>query len=276
MLFNSQEILIEPNKTLRHIGRDIWQYRELFLFLAWRNLLVRYKQTVIGIVWALLQPLLTMAILTIVFSKIAKLPSYNIPYPILVYAALLPWQFFSNIISASSESLLADANLISKIYFPRIIVPTACLIVALTDLVISLGLFLILMVFFKIIPASTILWLPVFILLAGILSLGIGYFISALNIKYRDFRYIIPFIIQVGLYISPIGFSSFVVPEQWRGLYSLNPMVGVIEGFRWCLLGGQYPIDINSLLVSIAFSLAIFLLGLNYFISHERKFADII
>src|SRR4030042_3766947 len=232
------ELVIEAGKTEGQYWKDIWHYRELFYFLAWRDILVRYKQTVIGMAWSLIRPLLTMVVFTIIFGKLAKLPSGGVPYPILVFAAMLPWQFFSNSLSESSNSLIANANLLSKIYFPRIIMPTSSVIVGLVDFLISSVILALLMIWYKFIPDWRIVTLPFFLMLALFASLGFGLWIAALNVKYRDFRYIVPFIVQFGLYISPVGFSSSIVPDKWRILYSLNPMVGVIDGFRWAILGG--------------------------------------
>ena len=223
-------LVLEPGRAERHYWRDLWRYRELFYFLAWRDLLVRYKQTVIGVAWALLRPFLTMVVFTVVFGKIAGLPSGGVPYPILVFAGMLPWQFFSNALSESSGSLVSNANLISKVYFPRLIVPAGAVIVGFVDFLISFVIMAALMVWYGFLPGMQILTLPLWILLAFLAAIGPGLFITALNVKYRDFRYVIPFVVQFGLYVSPVGFRSDVVPEQWRLLYSLNPMVGVIDG----------------------------------------------
>jgi len=269
-------LVIEPRKSTVGFLQELWQYRDLFYFLAWRDILVRYKQTVIGIAWSVLRPLLTMIILTIVFGKIAKLPPGDVPYPILVFAALLPWQLFSNTFSESSNSLISNANLVSKVYFPRIIIPSTAMVVSLIDFIISFGILGALMLWYNFIPDARIFALPLLLLLAIITSLGMGYLIAALNVKYRDFRYIVPFMVQFGLYISPVGFSSNVIPEQWRLLYSLNPMVGVIDGFRWAILGSDAQIYWPGFLLSIGFSLALFIYGVRYFIRTERQFADVI
>jgi len=270
------EIIIEPGMGIKHYWRDLWRYRELFYFLAWRDILVRYKQTTIGIAWSVLRPFLTMIAFTLVFSKLAKLPSEGVPYPILVFAALLPWQFFSNALSEASNSLIMNANLLTKVYFPRLIVPTSSVIVSLVDFCISLGILALLMLWYGFIPDWRILSLPLFFALAFLASFGCSFWLAALNVKYRDFRYVVPFIVQFGLYISPVGFSSAIVPEKWRLLYSLNPMVGVIDGFRWGLLGGNARIYWNGLLVSSLVALVIFLFGLRYFRNMERNFADVI
>lgn len=273
---SATEIIIEPGMGIKHYWRDLWRYRELFYFLAWRDILVRYKQTTIGIAWSVLRPFLTMIAFTLVFSKLAKLPSVGVPYPILVFAALLPWQFFSNALSEASNSLIMNANLLTKVYFPRLIVPTSSVIVSLVDFCISLGILALLMVWYGFIPDWRILSLPLFFALAFIASFGCSLWLAALNVKYRDFRYVVPFIVQFGLYISPVGFSSAIVPEKWRLLYSLNPMVGVIDGFRWGLLGGNAQMCWNGLLVSSLVALVIFLFGLRYFRNMERNFADVI
>jgi lipopolysaccharide transport system permease protein len=275
-LMKSNEILVVAGKTEKQYWKDLWSYRELFYFLAWRDILVRYKQTVIGIIWALLRPLLTMIALTIVFGKLAKLPSEGVPYPILVFAALLPWQFFSNALSESSNSLIGNSNLISKVYFPRIVIPTSSVIVSFVDFVISCAILIGLMAWYNFWPTWRLLSLPFFILIAFTASMGAGLWISALNVKYRDFRYIVPFIVQFGLYISPVGFSSSVVPEKWRLLYSLNPMVGVIEGFRWAILGKNIEIYLPGFSISICIVFLIFTGGLWFFRKTEKTFADII
>jgi homopolymeric O-antigen transport system permease protein len=271
-----QEITIEAGRTERQYWKDLWNYRELFYFLAWRDILVRYKQTVIGVLWALLRPLLIMVVFTIVFGKLAKLPSGGVPYPILVFTALLPWQFFSNSLTESSSSLINNSNLISKVYFPRLVIPTSSVIVSFVDFIISGAILFVLMLWYDFWPTWCVLTLPFFILIAFTASMGVGLWISALNVKYRDFRYIVPFIVQFGLYISPIGFSSSVVPENWRLLYSLNPMVGVIEGFRWAILGKNIEYYIPGFTLSICLVILIFTGGLWFFRKTEKTFADII
>lgn len=270
------DIVIEPDKTVKHLGRELWQYRELFVFLAWRDILVRYKQTAIGVAWSVLRPLLTMLVFTVVFGKLAKLPSGNVPYPLLVYAAMIPWHFFSNTLSESSHSLIMNEKLISKVYFPRIIIPSAVMVVSLIDLLISCGIFLLLMLWYAFFPNWKILIIPLFLVLAMLTSLGIGYWIAALNVKYRDFRYVIPFLVQFGLYISPVGFSSDVVPQNWRLLYSLNPMVGVIDGFRWALLGQDVQIYWPGFWLSVGLSILLFAFGSWFFMKLERELADVI
>jgi len=269
-------IIIEAGRTEKQYWQDIWKYRELFYFLAWRDILVRYKQTFIGIAWALIRPFLTMIVFTIVFGSIAKLPSQGVPYPILVFSAMLPWQFFSNSLSECSNSLITNSNLISKIYFPRLIVPTSAVVVSFVDFMISGIILLALMAWYNFVPSWRILTLPFFIAIAFAASMGAGLWLASLNVKYRDFRYIVPFIVQFGLYISPVGFSSNIVSEKWRLLYSLNPMVGVIDGFRWAILGNSYTIYLPGFLLSL-FIVAFFVItGIWYFRKTERTFADVI
>jgi lipopolysaccharide transport system permease protein len=271
-----QELLIEAGRTERQYWQDLWRYRELFYFLAWRDILVRYKQTAIGVAWALIRPFLTMVVFTVVFGHIAKLPSEGVPYPILVFSAMLPWQFFSNALSECSNSLLGNANLISKVYFPRLIVPASAVIVSFVDFLIS-GIILVgLMAWFNFIPDWRILTLPLFIAIAFAASIGVGLWLASLNVQYRDFRFLVPFIVQFGLYISPVGFSSSIVPEQWRLLYSLNPMVSVIDGFRWAILGGQAQIYLPGFMLSLLFVLVLLSSGIWYFRKTERRFADVI
>lgn len=270
-------LVIEAGRASRHYWRDLYRYRELFYFLAWRDLLVRYKQTVIGVAWAVLRPVLTMVVFTIIFGKMAKLPDGGIPYPILVFSAMLPWQFFANALSESSGSLVSNANLVSKIYFPRMILPASSVIVALVDFAISFALLLLLVAIYQFPLPWTFLALPGFILLAFLAALGPGLLITALNVKYRDFRYVVPFIVQMGLYISPVGFRSDVVPEQWRLVYSLNPMVGVIDGFRWSIGGPDAAaLYLPGFWLSIVIVAANLFLGIWYFRRTERQFADVI
>ena len=273
---NYRELVIEAGRTERQYWKDLWNYRELFYFLAWRDILVRYKQTAIGIAWAILRPLLTMVVLTIVFGKLAKLPSEGVPYPILVFSAMLPWQFFANALSESSNSLIDNANLISKVYFPRLIIPTSSVIVSFVDFLLSGIILLGLMAWYDFWPTWRVLVLPLLILMAFAVAMGAGLWIAAMNVKYRDFRYIVPFIVQFGLYISPVGFSSSVVPENWRLLYSLNPMVGVIDGFRWAILGKDIVFYLPGFLLSLSLVALLFAGGLWYFRKTERTFADVI
>jgi len=272
----SHRLVIEAGRSEHHYWKDLWRFRELFYFLSWRDILVRYKQTAIGVAWSVIRPLLTMVVFTVIFGKLAKFPSGNTPYPILVYAAMLPWQFFANSLSESSNSLIANANMISKIYFPRLIVPASAVIVSLVDFLISFVIMALLMVFYRYVPGWRFLTVPLFLVQAILTSLGFSLWFSALNVKYRDFRYIVPFVVQFGLYVSPVGFSSEVVPEKWRLLYSINPMVGVIDGFRWAILGGSARIYWPGFAISSALTLLVLLGGIRYFRQTERIFADII
>ncbi|MEL6492899.1 MAG: ABC transporter permease [Cyanobacteria bacterium J06621_3] len=276
MATNPPELIIEAGRTEKQYWKDLWRYRELFYFLAWRDILVRYKQTVIGIAWALIRPFLTMIVFTIVFGNLANLPSEGVPYPILVFAAMLPWQFFANSLSECSNSLISNSNLISKVYFPRLVVPTSAVVVSFVDFMIS-GIILIgLMAWFNFVPSWRILTLPLFIAIAFAASMGAGLWLCSLNVKYRDFRYIVPFIVQFGLYISPVGFSSSIVPQKWRLLYSVNPIVGVIDGFRWAILGGESQIYLPGFLLSLGLVAFILVTGVQYFRKTERTFADVI
>jgi lipopolysaccharide transport system permease protein len=270
-------IIIEAGRAERHYWLDLWRYRELFRVLAWRDLSVRYKQTVIGVLWALIRPFLTLVVFTIIFGRIAKLPTDgNAPYALMVFAGILPWTFFSTGLSEASNSLINNTSLISKVYFPRLIVPIATVVVAFVDFLISFGILLLLIVWYQFLPDWRIIVLPVFVLLAFFASVGPALWITSLNVKYRDFRYVIPFIVQFGLYVSPVGFSSSVVPEQWRLLYSLNPMVGVIDGFRWCILRGQNELNLPGLLTSGAVIAFFLWFGVRQFRKAEKSFADLI
>lgn len=273
---SQKELIIEAGSIESQYWKDLWRYRELFYFLAWRDILVRYKQTAIGITWALIKPFLTMVVFTVVFGNIAKLPSQGVPYPILVFAGMLPWQFFANALGECSNSLIGNANLISKVYFPRLIVPTSAVIVSFVDFLISGIILLGLMAWYNFVPDWRILTLPFFILIASAASMGAGLWLAALTVQYRDFRFVVPFIIQFGLYISPVGFSSNIVPEQWRLLYSINPMVGVIDGFRWAILGGKANIYMPSFLLSVGLVFLLLWSGIWYFRKMERTFADVI
>ncbi|AFY86355.1 ABC transporter permease [Chroococcidiopsis thermalis] len=272
----TRKLTIQAGRTESQYWQDLWRYRELFYFLAWRDILVRYKQTAIGIAWALIRPFFTMVVFTVVFGNLAKLPSEGAPYPILVFAAMLPWQFFANSLSESSNSLIVNTNLISKVYFPRLIVPASAVIVSFVDFMISGMILLALMAWYSFIPDWRILTLPLFILIAFAAAVGGGLWLAALNVEYRDFRYVVPFIVQFGLYISPVGFSSKIVPEQWRLLYSLNPMVGVIDGFRWAILGGESNIYLPGFILSVGIVILLVASGVWYFRKMERTFADII
>ena len=270
-------LVLEAGRAERHYWRDLWTYRELFAILAWRDLAVRYKQTVIGAAWAVVRPLITMIIFTVVFGRLAKMPTNSAtPYPVMVFAGMLPWFLFSTILSDASASLVTNSNLIGKVYFPRLIVPAATIAVALVDFAITLVLMLAMMAWFRFVPDWRILLLPLFVLLAIAASLGPALLMTALNVKYRDFRYIIPFVLQFGLYVSPVGFSSNAVPAQWRLLYSLNPAVSVIDGFRWCLLGGQAHLFLPGFLAGLAVIALLLWAGVAYFRRTERTFADLL
>lgn len=270
------DLVIEPGRSKKNYWRDLWRFRELFLFLSWRDILVRYKQTAIGLSWSIIRPLLTMLIFTVIFGRIAKLPSEGVPYPILVFAAMLPWQFFSTSFTDASNSLLVNSNMLTKIYFPRLIIPISTVIVNLVDLLISFLLLAALMVWYHFVPSRNILFIPIFLILTFFISMGAGLFVAALNVKYRDFKYIVPFAVQIGMYVSPVGFSSNVVPEKWRLLYSVNPMVGVIDGFRWCILGNKAEIYLPGLMLSIGITFLLVFFGIRYFRKMEKTFADVV
>lgn len=270
-------LIIEPGRADKNYWADLWRYRDLFLILAWRDVAVQYKQTAIGIAWAIIKPVLTIIIFTVIFGRLAHLPSDgSTPYPLLVFSGLLPWTLFASCLSEASNSLLGNEKLISKVYFPRLIVPAATMMTPLIDFLISFVLFLMLMIFYRFPPSWHILFVPVLVLLVLLASLGPGLWLTAMNVKFRDFRYIIPFIIQFGLYISPVGFSGSVVPQEWRMIYSLNPMAGLIDAFRWACLGGQSPLYLPGFLLSITVILLLLGLGIYQFRKMEKTFADLI
>jgi lipopolysaccharide transport system permease protein len=270
------KIVLEPGKADREYLKDLWRYRELFYVLAWRDVSVRYKQTVVGIAWAVLRPALATVVFTVLFGRLGKFPSGGVPYSLLVLTGMLPWQLFSTGLSESGNSLIANSNLITKVYFPRLIVPGSSLVTSLIDFTLSLSMLAVLMLAYGVKPGWQIALLPVFVLLALMCAAGLGAWLSALNVKYRDFIFVVPFIVQLGLYISPVGFSSSVVPDRWRLLYALNPMVGVIDGFRWCVLGGPSPITRGSFLVSLSIVVVAGVSGFFFFRRAERNFADVI
>jgi lipopolysaccharide transport system permease protein len=276
------EVFIEPGRAERNYWKDLWRYRELFYILSWRDLKVRYKQTVIGVVWSVLRPLLTMVIFTFVFGRMAnfKPPPGVEEYAILVFAGLLPWQFFSAGLSEASNSLIGNERLISKVYFPRMIIPAASVITSLVDFFISLGLMFVLLIFYRTVPSINLVFLPFFIIMAFFASFGVGLWLTALNVKYRDFKHVVPFLVQLGLYISPVGFSSDVaskiIPEKFRLLYYLNPMAGIIDGFRWCFFGDKTPIYWNGMFVSLGVIIIFLLIGIRTFRKMEKSFADLI
>ncbi len=269
------KLIIKAGQAEGDYWRDLWRFRELLYFLAWRDVLARYKQTAIGVAWAVLRPFLTMVVFTVIFGRVAKMPSDGVPYPLLVFAAMLPWQFFSSALSDSSGSLVGNANLISKIYFPRLLIPGSAIVVSFVDFLISFLILIGLCAYYQFLPGWHIVLLPIFVLLAILAAVGPGLLITALNVQYRDFRFVIPFIVQFGLYISPVGFSSAVIPANWRLLYSLNPMVGVIDGFRWAILG-QSSMWWPGFCISIATAVLFFVCGIAYFRRMERTFADVI
>lgn len=273
---SGQALIIEAGRTERHYWADIWRYRELFVFLVWRDILVRYKQTAVGIAWSVIRPFLTMLIFTFIFGKLAKLPSEGVAYPLLVFSALLPWQFFASAVTGISGSLVGNSNLLSKVYFPRLIVPMSVLIVSLVDFLISLVILSGIMLWYKTAPNARIIAVPVFMLLGMTSSFGLGLWMAALNVKYRDFGHIVPFIMMIGVYISPVGFASSIVPDKWRLIYSLNPMVGVIDGFRWSLLGATQTLYWPSIAIAVFVSLAILFSGVYYFRREEKTFVDVI
>ncbi len=274
----SFSLVIEPGRIEKNYWADLYRYRELFYILSWRDFKVRYKQTTIGVLWAVLRPLLTMIIFTIVFGKLAKMQTEgDVPYAIMVFAAMLPWQFFSNALTEASNSLIGNANLLSKVYFPRLIVPASSVITSFIDFLISFFLLLLLMVYYQYMPSWKILILPVYIFLSFLVAFGLGLYLTALNVKYRDFRYIIPFIVQFGLYISPVGFSSNVIPEKWKMLYYLNPMVSIIDGFRWCIIKNSTTNPLNSYAIcSFLLSVIVLIVAIRQFRKMEKTFADII
>jgi len=275
-IVNEFDLVVEPGRAEKNYWNDLWRFRELFFFLAWRDILVRYKQTAIGLAWSVIRPFLTMIVLTFIFGRVAKLPNEGVPYQILVYAAMLPWQFFSTSFSDASNSLITNTNMLTKIYFPRLIIPASTVIVNVVDFLISFVILIGLMIYYHFLPPWHIVFLPLFLLLAFLTSMGAGLYVAALNVKYRDFKYIIPFVVQFGMYISPVGFSSNNISDKLRLLYSLNPMVGVIDGFRWCILGGQSKIYVPGMILSIGFTFLLLFFGIWYFRRTERTFADII
>lgn len=277
MTNSKQEItVLEAGRPQKNYWGDVFHHRDLFLILARRDVIVRYKQTAIGILWAVLRPVLTMLIFTFVFGRVAKLPSEGVPYSLLVFSGMLPWFFFSSAVSDSSGSLVTNANLLTKIYFPRILIPASAVLVAAVDFLIAMLLLVGLMLYFGFMPSWRLLILPIFLLVAFSAALGIGLWLSALNVRYRDFKFIVPFIMQFGLYISPVGFLSTVIPEKWALVYALNPMVGVIEGFRWAVLGEGFFLRWENQLLSISLSLILLLTGVAFFRRFERDIADVI
>jgi len=267
---------IVAGKEEQRYWKDLLHYRELLLILAWRDVAVRYKQAFLGITWALIQPLMTMVVLTVVFGKFAKLPSDGIPYPVLVYAGLLPWQFFATSLNSISNSLISNAHLLSKVYFPRLTLPVASVLVAVFDFLVSLLILVGLMLYFEMPPTPRILIVPVLIFCSFLCATSVGLWFCALNVRFRDFKYIVPFVVQFGLYVSPVGFSSQIVPAEWQFYYNLNPMVPIIEGFRWAITGEAYVVPISSCLIAAAFTGLLLYGGLRFFRKTESTLADII
>lgn len=273
---SNQWLVLEPIRIEKQYWKDLWRYRELFAILAWRDIAVRYKQTFIGVAWALIRPLLTMVVFMVIFGRLAKLPTEgDAPYAILVFAAMLPWQFFSTALSSCSESLITNSNLLTKVYFPRLIVPAA-VITSFVDFLISFVILAGLMVWFQWWPSWRLLTLPLWVAIAFAASMGAGLWLASLNVQYRDFRYVVPFLVQFGLYVSPVGFSSAIVPEKWQLLYALNPMVDVIEGFRWAIIGKGAIINPTGFWLSMAIVALLAITGVRQFRRMEKRFADVI
>ena len=269
-------LVLEAGRTQKHYWTDVLRYRELFAILARRDVAVRYKQTAIGILWAVLRPVATMLVFTFMFGRVANLPSEGVPYSVLVFSGMLPWFFFASSVGESSNSLVANANLLSKVYFPRILVPASAVLVAAVDFLIAMSLLIFLMLYFGVMPSWRLLALPFFLLVAFSAALGIGLWFAALNVRYRDFQFIVPFALQFGLYVSPVGFVSTVIPEKWALLYGLNPMVGVIDGFRWAILGEKFPVRLDVQALSVLLSVILLCTGIAFFRRFERDIADVI
>jgi lipopolysaccharide transport system permease protein len=270
------ETVIGPTRSTLTYWRDCWHFRELLLILVWRDLLVRYKQTVFGIAWAVIRPVVTMVVFTVIFGRIANLPSNDVPYPLMVFAALLPWLFFAATFADSGNSIVGNAQMVSKVYFPRLILPLSSIFVGLVDFGFAFLVLIGLALWYQYLPGWQIVFLPLLIVLMCLLTFAAGIWVAALNVKYRDFRYLVPFAIQLGTYVSPVGFSSSVVPERWQWLYALNPMVGIIDGFRWCLLGGSTPLNLQALTMSVVGTLLLLVPGIWFFRRSENRFADVI
>jgi lipopolysaccharide transport system permease protein len=269
-------IVVKPSKGWISLKlKELWEYRELLYFMAWRDIKVRYKQTVLGAAWAIIQPFFTMVIFSIFFGRLAKVPSDGLPYPIFAYAALVPWTFFANGLNQASNSLVGSANLIKKVYFPRLVVPISSVISGVVDFVLAFAVLLGMMLFYGFAPTVNILWLPLFILLIFVTALGVGFWLSALNVQFRDVRYTVPFLTQFWLFATPIAYPSSLLSEPWRTLYGINPMVGVVEGFRWALLGTDTAPG-AIILVSSLVAFALLVGGAFYFRRLERSFADVV
>lgn len=267
---------IEPSTGFVQLKlRELWEYRELFYFLIWRDIVVRYKQTALGVAWAVIQPVMTMVVFSIFFGKLGKMPSDNLPYPIFSFAALVPWTLFANGLTQGTNSLVGSSNLIKKVYFPRLIIPTATVMAGIVDFAIALGVLVIMMIGYGIVPTVNIVWLPVFLILTLVTSLGVSLWLSALNVRYRDVKYVIPFLVQIWLFATPIAYSSSLLSEPWKTVYGLNPMVGVVEGFRWALLGTDSSPGMMVMVSGIAAFVMMFT-GVIYFRKMEKTFADVV
>ena len=273
---HKHKTVIRPQSSFFYLDfKEVWAYRELLYMLVWRDISVRYKQSVVGIGWAIIQPVMTMIIFTVIFGKFAKLPSEGVPYPVFTFCALLPWNYFSRSLSDSSDSLVGSSHLITKVYFPRLIIPLSKVFTSLIDFAIAFLILMGMMVWYGVSPNIGILWLPLFMVIAMLTALGVGLWLTSLNVKYRDVKFVVPFLAQFWMYASPVAYSATIVPEKWQVIYGLNPMAGVIEGFRWALLGKSAP-DFQLIGVSVAIVFTLFSSGLFYFKRMEGSFADII
>ncbi len=268
--------ILEHGRATRNYWRDFWGHRELLVFLIWRDIIVRYKQTVVGTSWLLIRPFLTMLVFTFVFGRVAGLDNGGAPYPLIVFTGLLPWLFFASALSECSNSLVGNSHLISKIYFPRLIVPIATVAVSVFDFMIMFALLFVVMLWYRFLPGWQILTMPLFVLLVIMIAFGMGLWTAALNVRFRDFRHLIPFLLQLGVYVSPVGYSSLALPERWRMIFALNPLVGVLDGFRWSILGGDFTIYWPAMIVSVLSACVLLLSGVWYFRRTEATFADVI
>ncbi|MDF9392301.1 MULTISPECIES: ABC transporter permease [Methylococcus] len=270
------EIIIEAGKSERHYWRDVWRYRELFYFLAWRDILVRYKQTAIGLAWALVRPLFTIIVFTLIFGRLARLPSEGAPYAALVLVGMIPWQFFASAVNEASLGLANKENIITKVYFPRIIIPISGVIVNLVELAVGLAMLAVLLAWQQVAVTLNILFLPLILLLALLLTFGCAVWVSALSVRFRDFRQIVPFALQMGLYISPIAYSAAIIPERWRAWYALNPFTGIIEGLRWSVFANSPTPPVQELAISLGMATLATASGIAYFRSIEKRFAELL
>lgn len=270
------ELVIEPTADLRHYWRDAWASRELFVFLVWRDIIVRFKQKVVGVLWSFARPIFSMVVMTIIFGNLAKLPSGGVPYALLVFAGILPWQFFTSVVGSTTNSIVGSKNLVTKIYFPRIVLPLTKTVVCFIDFVIAFFLLLVVMAWYRYMPPVTMLALPLFLLLGCGAAIGIGLWLAALNTRFRDVKDILPMVLQMGTYLSPVGYSADVIPEKYRFIYSCNPMVGVIDGFRWSITGGMHTLYMPGVYISTIFTLVMLYTGFRFFRRSESVFADIL